>query len=104
MKNKIIILMLAIGGLFASCSDAFEIQQKGEINNPYEAFRNAEDVARGLNTIYSSIPGETEIDFVSVFTDEVALGRDNGGQGIIRDRKSTRLNSSHVRISYAVFC
>src|SRR5690554_4813901 len=24
--------------------------------------------------------------------------------GITRDRKSTRLNSSHVRISYAVFC
>src|SRR5438874_7653446 len=25
-------------------------------------------------------------------------------QGIPRDRKSTRLNSSHVEISYAVFC
>src|SRR3989442_5163416 len=25
-------------------------------------------------------------------------------QRISRDRKSTRLNSSHVRISYAVFC
>src|SRR5690606_41186394 len=24
--------------------------------------------------------------------------------GVIRDRKSTRLNSSHVKISYAVFC
>src|SRR3989442_6794037 len=24
--------------------------------------------------------------------------------GVERDRKSTRLNSSHVRISYAVFC
>src|SRR5690554_7320756 len=24
--------------------------------------------------------------------------------GILLDRKSTRLNSSHVRISYAVFC
>src|SRR6266498_4488983 len=24
--------------------------------------------------------------------------------GVRRDRKSTRLNSSHVRISYAVFC
>src|SRR5215813_14906884 len=24
--------------------------------------------------------------------------------GCLRDRKSTRLNSSHVRISYAVFC
>src|SRR5271167_5122321 len=26
------------------------------------------------------------------------------GRGIGRDRKSTRLNSSHVSISYAVFC
>src|SRR5690554_7560201 len=25
-------------------------------------------------------------------------------RGMIQDRKSTRLNSSHVRISYAVFC
>src|SRR5690554_7529081 len=25
-------------------------------------------------------------------------------KGLLRDRKSTRLNSSHVRISYAVFC
>src|SRR5690349_24196565 len=24
--------------------------------------------------------------------------------GVVRDRKSTRLNSSHVEISYAVFC
>src|SRR5690554_7793790 len=24
--------------------------------------------------------------------------------GVVGDRKSTRLNSSHVRISYAVFC
>ena len=27
-----------------------------------------------------------------------------GDAGITPDRKSTRLNSSHVRISYAVFC
>src|SRR5438874_10713974 len=26
------------------------------------------------------------------------------GEGSVRDRKSTRLNSSHVEISYAVFC
>src|SRR5690606_40265337 len=30
-------------------------------------------------------------------------GEDRCGQGR-RDRKSTRLNSSHVKISYAVFC
>src|SRR3989442_4580831 len=28
----------------------------------------------------------------------------NPGPDRLRDRKSTRLNSSHVRISYAVFC
>src|SRR3989442_7371897 len=30
--------------------------------------------------------------------------RPNGRQRRLEDRKSTRLNSSHVRISYAVFC
>src|SRR3989442_3042941 len=33
---------------------------------------------------------------------EHSRGHHEGGRG--RDRKSTRLNSSHVRISYAVFC
>src|SRR5436305_2924773 len=42
----------------------------------------------------------------ATFTTPVAPGNDYGAwestcQG---DRKSTRLNSSHVRISYAVFC
>src|SRR5437667_9334671 len=26
------------------------------------------------------------------------------GRAVVRDRKSTRLNSSHITISYAVFC
>src|SRR5436305_3735930 len=34
-----------------------------------------------------------------------ALRAGRAGRGAVaRDRKSTRLNSSHVRISYAVFC
>src|SRR5699024_11703553 len=33
-----------------------------------------------------------------------ALGHGAAGAGSGRDRKSTRLNSSHVSISYAVFC
>src|SRR2546429_7341951 len=41
-------------------------------------------------------------------TDEYALGyvRQEGEKGnpVYRDRKSTRLNSSHGYISYAVFC
>src|SRR5690606_41633039 len=30
--------------------------------------------------------------------------RNHSWPGNVRDRKSTRLNSSHVKISYAVFC
>src|SRR5215475_15049396 len=33
-----------------------------------------------------------------------ARGRRHAAAGAARDRKSTRLNSSHVKISYAVFC
>src|SRR5690554_7573128 len=33
-----------------------------------------------------------------------AVGKTYRGTNAITDRKSTRLNSSHVRISYAVFC
>src|SRR3712207_7381972 len=31
-------------------------------------------------------------------------GRDRNTQAVLPDRKSTRLNSSHANISYAVFC
>src|SRR2546426_8630534 len=34
----------------------------------------------------------------------IGLGRSGGVCGHPRDRKSTRLNSSHLVISYAVFC
>src|SRR5438067_6081325 len=46
--------------------------------------------------------GLAEVARVALFAavvDPFADGRD-----LIRDRKSTRLNSSHVSISYAVFC
>src|SRR2546427_6867903 len=32
------------------------------------------------------------------------IDRDTPTNGVVRDRKSTRLNSSHSQISYAVFC
>src|SRR5690606_41583157 len=34
---------------------------------------------------------------------QAAVGRGEQ-QAVVQDRKSTRLNSSHVKISYAVFC
>src|SRR3712207_7579242 len=36
--------------------------------------------------------------------DRIATRKDLAGQQCSQDRKSTRLNSSHANISYAVFC
>src|SRR5690554_7288669 len=41
---------------------------------------------------------------VAVENDRRTVGETGAGDNELRDRKSTRLNSSHVRISYAVFC
>src|SRR5438874_5803251 len=46
---------------------------------------------------------QTDIDGVVKRLEEEGLGAHLSG-GKERDRKSTRLNSSHVEISYAVFC
>src|SRR5437870_11472644 len=58
-------------------------------------------------TVVAGVAGEIEI---GVDLIDVGLGRAvvaGVGDGVavaVRDRKSTRLNSSHVAISYAVFC
>src|SRR5690606_41890373 len=51
-----------------------------------------EDDYRRKEQFGSLIKGKTWLDFGC------------GAGGLLRDRKSTRLNSSHVKISYAVFC
>ena len=85
MKKRIKILLITVIGLTSlySCNDAIDIVQDGERNNPYDVYRNADDIKRGANGIYNSLPGEGEIEFVSVFTDEVSIGISNGGQGLI---------------------
>src|SRR5947207_14401248 len=50
--------------------------------------------------VYDMAPGATL--YLVNFTTEVDLG--NAINWLVEDRKSTRLNSSHTVISYAVFC
>src|ERR1035437_10435092 len=55
-------------------------------------------------------PRSTLFPYTTLFRSDAIAGEDcdfhfHGGSGVRRrDRKSTRLNSSHANISYAVFC
>src|SRR3712207_8097952 len=76
---------------------------------PYTTlFRSvAEDVQRG--GVLGDVDGVVEREDPAGYADPDALRpRRDGGRGAQRrgeeDRKSTRLNSSHANISYAVFC
>src|SRR5690606_17482378 len=75
--------------------DAGVIRLNGErmrFSTPHDA------LASGISTVYQ------EIDLLPNLTvaENIWLGREPRRLGV--DRKSTRLNSSHVKISYAVFC
>src|SRR5699024_12159964 len=51
-----------------------------------------------------AIPEALRKDIVNMRKQLTKSGLDAGPDTIASDRKSTRLNSSHVSISYAVFC
>lgn len=78
-KVKLILFALTVA-MFASCEDAINIEQKGELL-PEDAYTSVTDLQLGVNGVYASVPGENSIYFTSLFTDEVALGVSNGGQG-----------------------
>src|SRR5207245_10637435 len=66
--------------------------------------RAAAQVASGDLDVHLPVVGGGELKYVTeVFNDMVARLRESR-RGLERDRKSTRLNSSHGSISYAVFC
>lgn len=81
MKNKFLTL-IAVAALFVGCSDAYEIEQPGYVTEESKIFTNAADIQKGIQGLYSGLPGESEAQFTSFFTDELGIGRNNGGQGV----------------------
>src|SRR5690349_23062433 len=55
-------------------------------------------------TLFRSAPAGEQRHAVELQADRVGGQQVEPGERPGRDRKSTRLNSSHVEISYAVFC
>src|SRR3712207_8402965 len=81
---------------------------------PYTTLFRSSNAEYFLNAMYMNVPntvpkdvlGETDnlgADALKLSVGE-ALGLKVDYYVLIKDRKSTRLNSSHANISYAVFC
>jgi len=92
-NNKLLIFAFALIGLFYSCDDAIDIKQPGEINNPDDVYNTVKDLDRGLNGVYATMSPDSSIEFTSIFTDETALGVNNGGQGINDGLYTFQLNA-----------
>src|SRR5690606_20531477 len=69
------------------------------------AFYNSISTNRKL-VLKTDVKSQLRLGNDIVFYQAANIGGNNGLRGYRteRDRKSTRLNSSHVKISYAVFC
>src|SRR2546430_5599135 len=66
---------------------------------PYTTlFRSLRILDQNGQPAVNGVPSATSTIF------DVMVGGGNGFQFVPEDRKSTRLNSSHSQISYAVFC
>src|SRR5258707_7445664 len=75
----------------SSCTDSSSAPDRGHgvpRNWPY-----SDEYASAYRSVYSDMNAVTAIDAVEL-----------GDRSTSRDRKSTRLNSSHANISYAVLC
>src|SRR5690554_7300960 len=95
MKIKYIYLLIAlmIVGLFTSCNEDDWLQRTPKDRITDEQLWNDPNMILGLlANYYDRLP-----QLAGVFNTGTNAEFDE-------DRKSTRLNSSHVRISYAVFC
>lgn len=82
MKNyKGIALILALAFSVAACNDAIDIEQPGRLGAD-QAFSSVADLELGLLSTYANLDHTSEIQFNALFTDELSIGFDNGGQGI----------------------
>src|SRR5690606_40119791 len=83
-----------------SLHDALPILLRRQFDREGVARHSAQEQVRLLDQQAAAVPG------LAVCVDAATMGHAGQGldSGLQQDRKSTRLNSSHVKISYAVFC
>ncbi|MFZ9032304.1 MAG: RagB/SusD family nutrient uptake outer membrane protein [Robiginitalea sp.] len=82
MKNlKNLFLIFGVFAGLVACNDAIEIDQPGRLDAD-AAFQTVADLQAGLFGVYDQFDLSPDIAFQSIFTDELSIGFDNGGQGL----------------------
>ena len=81
MKNNKLFYFLFSLVLLVGCNDAIDIDQPGRLSAG-AAFETVGDLQQGLLGVYDNFDTTPEIAFNSIFTDELSIGFDNGGQGL----------------------
>lgn len=93
MKNIFKFFAVGIAISFAGCNDAIDIQQVGRLGAE-QAFATVADLELGLLNVYNDFDNTPAIQFNAVFTDEIRIGFDNGGQGLGNGEYGFQLNPS----------
>lgn len=80
MKNiKNLLVLLLITFMF-SCDNAIDIEQPGTFYLEDQYDGTVASLRDGMNGLYSNLDNTNEIKFNAVFTDEISIGVENGGQ------------------------
>src|SRR5690606_13501670 len=89
---------------FKEAAEAYEILNNDDKRARYDRFGHDGVKGSGFGSQGFSDINDIFSHFSDIFGGGSSIFDDFFGGGQQRDRKSTRLNSSHVKISYAVFC
>lgn len=81
MKNIFKYIIPCVVAITFSCNEAIDIQQVGRLGAE-QAFESVTDLQSGILGAYNNFDYTPSIQWESNFTDEIAIGPDNGGQGI----------------------
>src|SRR3712207_7002170 len=82
-------------------SSAIDPYQQANINKLVEAIKTAETTKKAEDI---KVARKLADEFLTVTNADMKKAAEDFDVQLAQDRKSTRLNSSHANISYAVFC
>src|SRR5690606_39876045 len=104
--RKAVIPAAGLGTRFLPATKAQPKEMLPVVDKPAIQYVVEEAVRAGIDDILI-VTGRNKRSLEDHFDRSVELEKelaDKGKEAELEDRKSTRLNSSHVKISYAVFC